>query len=122
MKRIHATMTIRVSPEREMEAMETLGSMIEQIRHEPGCKDCRLFRSCRSPDTIMFEQSWSNEEDLLRHIRSDRYTRILLVLEMSTVQPIVQFEYITRSRGMEFICFARGQPSETSETDAVGSQ
>ncbi|MEX1301381.1 MAG: antibiotic biosynthesis monooxygenase family protein [Desulfotignum sp.] len=94
---------------RETEALEILSSMIEQIKVEPGCIDCRLYRGIQSPHTVLFEQSWDREEDLLQHLRSDRYAKILLVLEMAMEPPEVRFNCIHRSHGMEFITFARCQ-------------
>ncbi len=109
MEQIHATIRLLFPVNRETEALEILGSMTEQIRFEPGCIDCRLYRSIESPNAILFEQSWSREEDVLQHLRSDRYAKILLVLEMAMEPPEVRFDCIHRSHGMEFITFARGQ-------------
>lgn len=109
MEQIYATIRMLFPVNRETEAIEILGSMTEQIRFEPGCIDCRLYRGIESPNAILFEQSWSREEDVLQHLRSDRYAKILLVLEMAMEPPEVRFDCIHRSHGMEFITFARGQ-------------
>jgi quinol monooxygenase YgiN len=107
MEQIHATIRMLFPVERETEALEILSSMSEQIKVEPGCIDCRLYRGIQSPNAILFEQSWNREEDVLKHLRTDRYAKILLVLEMAMEPPEVRFDCIHRSHGMEFITFAR---------------
>jgi quinol monooxygenase YgiN len=107
MEQIHATIRMHFPVERETEALEILSSMSEQIKVEPGCIDCRLYRGIQSPNAILFEQSWNREEDVLKHLRTDRYAKILLVLEMAMEPPEVRFDCIHRSQGMEFITFAR---------------
>jgi len=109
MEQIHATIRMLFPVNRETEALEILSSITEQIKVEPGCIDCRLYRGIQSPYAILFEQSWSREEDVLQHLRSDRYNKVLLVLEMAMEPPEVRFDCIHRSHGMEFITFARNQ-------------
>ena len=107
MEQIHATIRMLFPVNRETEALDILSSMTEQIRVEPGCIDCRLYRGVQSPHTILFEQSWSNEEDFLLHLRSNRYAKVLVVLEMAEEPPEVRFDFIHKSHGMEFINSAR---------------
>lgn len=109
MEQIHATIRMFFPVDRETEALEILSSMSEQIKVEPGCIDCRLYRGIQSPHTVLFEQSWNREEDVLQHLRSERYAKVLLVLEMAKEPPEVRFDCIHRSHGMEFIAFARNQ-------------
>jgi quinol monooxygenase YgiN len=111
MEPIHATIKMRIPFNKEPEVMEILSLMTEQIQVEAGCLLCRLFRSFKDPHMILLEQRWSNEEEMIRHLRSDRYGKILLALEMAMEAPEIRFDYIARSRGMDLITFARGQPA-----------
>jgi hypothetical protein len=55
----------------------------------------------------MFQQLWSNGESLGRHIRSEEYRQVLLVLEMAVEKPEIRFDTILRSAGIETIERAR---------------
>ncbi len=55
----------------------------------------------------MLEEIWRTEEDLNRHIRSDEYLNLLLVVDMALKQPEIRFDIISRSMGMEAIEKAR---------------
>jgi len=60
----------------------------------------------------LFEQLWSNEADLERHLRSDEYRQVLLVLEMAIKQPEIRFDTILSSTGIETIEKARSSIGE----------
>jgi quinol monooxygenase YgiN len=59
-------------------------------------------------NVLLFEQLWSNEAELERHLRSDDYRQVLLVLEMAMKQPEIRFDTILSSTGIETIEKARG--------------
>jgi len=95
--------------EKQSEALDILGSMIEQTQFEPGCVSCRLYRGVEDARAIMFEELWLSEEDVQCHLRSDNYRKVLLVVELAVEPPEIRFDNITRSGGMEKIEQARIQ-------------
>ena len=95
--------------EKQSEALEILGSMIEQIQFEPGCINCRIYRGVEDVRAIMIEELWMNDEDMKHHLRSDEYRKILLVVEMAAEPPEVRFDVIAHSSGVETIEQARTQ-------------
>ena len=95
--------------EKHSEALEILGSTIEQTQFEPGCVSCRLYRDVEDTRAIMLEELWMSEEDLQRHLRSDKYHKVLLVVEMAVEPPEIRFDTIDYSMGMEKIEQARTQ-------------
>jgi len=95
--------------EKQSEALEILGSMIEQTQCEPGCISCRLYRGVEDARAIMFEELWLSEEDVKRHLQSDKYHKVLLVVEMAAESPEIRFDTIAHSTGVESIELARIQ-------------
>ena len=93
--------------EKQSEALEILGSMIEQTQFEPGCLSCRLYRGVEDTLAIMLEELWLSEEDVQRHLRSDKYHKVLLVVEMAAEPPEIRFDTIDHSAGVERIEQAR---------------
>ena len=55
----------------------------------------------------MFEEKWRSDEDLQRHIRSECYQKVLLVMEMAVRPPEIRFDTITDTSGVEIIEKAR---------------
>jgi quinol monooxygenase YgiN len=103
--------TIRmVTPlDRQSEAVEIPGSTSEQVQFEPGCISSRLYRGMQDGREIMIEELWESNEDVQRHLRSDKYRRVLLVIEMAEEPPEIRFDTITHSSGVESIEKARNQ-------------
>jgi len=95
--------------EKQSEALEILGSTIEQTQFEPGCINCRLYRGVEDTRAIMLEELWMSEEDVQHHLRSDKYHKVLLVVEMAAEPPEIRFDTITHSGGVERIEQARIQ-------------
>ena len=58
-------------------------------------------------NALQFEEMWRSEEEFERHLRSDEYHRVLLVLEMAMKQPEMRFDSISSSAGIETIEKAR---------------
>jgi quinol monooxygenase YgiN len=100
---IHATVRIVTDPEKQDEAFAILRSMAERTRVESGCIACRIYRDEQENRSLMFEEIWKNEEDLKRHIRSDEYRKVLLVMDMAVEIPEVRFETVSHVTGMETI-------------------
>lgn len=95
--------------EKQGEALEILGSTIEETLFDPGCVSCRLYRAVEDARAIMFEEFWLSEEDVQRHLRSDKYHKVLLVVEMAVEPPEIRFDTIAHTSGVETIERARIQ-------------
>jgi len=104
---VRSTIRMLIPLEKQSEALEILGSMTEQTQFEPGCLSCRLYRSVEDARAIMFEELWLSEEDVQRHLRSDKYHKVLLVVEMAVEPPEIRFDTIALSMGVERIEQAR---------------
>jgi quinol monooxygenase YgiN len=106
---VHSTIKMLIPLEKQDEALEILGSMTEQIQFEPGCISCRLYQGVDEERAIMIEELWMSDADLQRHLRSDTYCRVLLVVEMAAEPPEIRFDTISNSSGVETIEKARSQ-------------
>ena len=119
--RIDATIRITIPAKKRKEALVILGSLIEQTKLEEGCISCRLYRDVQEERALMLEQIWASEEDLERHLRSNKFLAVLLAIEMATEFPEVRFDVIARSTGIDTIEKARAKPECPDKTDIIGS-
>jgi quinol monooxygenase YgiN len=94
---------------KQSEALDILGSVSAQIQYEPSCISSRIYRGVDEVRAIMVEELWANETDILRHLNSDVYHRVLLVIEMAEEPPEIRFDTISHSSGVETIESARRQ-------------
>jgi quinol monooxygenase YgiN len=106
---VRSTIRMLIPLEKQGEALEILGSTIEQTQFEPGCVSSRLYRGLEDECAILLEELWLNDEDVQHHLRSEKYRKILLVVEMAAEPPEIRFDTIAHSRGVETIEQARAQ-------------
>jgi quinol monooxygenase YgiN len=104
---IHSTLRIVTDPAKREEAFAILRSMAERTRAVSGCIACRVYQDAQEKRSLMFEEIWKNEEALNRHIRSEDYRNVLLVVEMAVEKPEIRFETVSSVTGMETIEKAR---------------
>jgi quinol monooxygenase YgiN len=100
---IHATTKIVLARTKIEDAAEILIAMAARIRSLPGCLGCELYQNVINSNVMVFEADWEREKDLDRHIASDEYRNLLLVMEMASRPPDVKFIPISESSGMERI-------------------
>jgi quinol monooxygenase YgiN len=100
---IRSTIRMLIPQEKQSEALDILGSMIEEVQFEPGCISSRLYRGVKDERSIMIEELWECEEDVRRHLRSKKYGKILMVIEMASEFPEIRFDIISGSSGLETI-------------------
>jgi quinol monooxygenase YgiN len=106
---IRTTIRMLIPLEMQSDALEILESTIEQTQFETGCISCRIYRGVEDERTIMFEELWMTDEDMQHHLRSEKYRKILLVVEMAEESPEIRFDSIAQSSGVETIEQARIQ-------------
>jgi quinol monooxygenase YgiN len=85
---------------------QTLFSSLGPTRVTPGCLGCRLFHDADA-NTHYLESRWASEADVIRHIRSDAYKRLLLLMELGADAPSIEFFTVSEVRGLDFIKSAR---------------
>lgn len=101
--------------ENRRELQAALSFLLGPTRVESGCLSSQLYQDSANPNAFQFECLWMTEEDLVRHLRSEIYRQLLILMELSAEEPIVQFHKISETCGMEFIHTVRNQETGRSE-------
>jgi quinol monooxygenase YgiN len=115
---VHARIRMVMPPGMRVEALRILTSVAERTRIEPGCISCRIYQDVVDKHHIMIDESWENKEALERHLRSEDYLKMLLVIEMAIETPEIRFDTIARSTGVDTIKKARNAPFHPAKRSA----
>ncbi len=110
---IQESIRIRLPASRIKEAMAILRPLVEWTKTETGCIDCGLHRDVLQDTVLLFQDRWTDEEGLRRHLSSERYRDLLLVMEMAKEVPEVRFDVISHTSGLEAIERARTDSTNT---------
>ena len=93
-------------PDKHTDLYQTLYSSLGPTRVKQGCLECRLYHDADA-DKHYLESRWSTEDDLIRHVQSDAYKKLLLLMELGATAPSIEFFTVSEVRGLDFIRAAR---------------
>lgn len=79
------------------------------MRIEPDCLGCWAWVDDSDETTVRYVEQWTTEEAMRLRVRSERFTRLLEVLESVAEAPRVQFDFVEETRGLDYVAEARGQ-------------
>ena len=68
---------------------------------------------------LMFHELWADETSFQRHLRSDRFRRVLLVVEMANAPPEIRFDRIAHSTGIDTIADIPGTTDTLAEPNLL---
>jgi len=105
---ITSTIRITASEISDGEIVRVLRSLIEPTRVETGCISCGLYKDLHDPSIIVWLEEWKTQRDLERHLRSRQYKKVLAAFDMSSSQPVMQFNTVVETKGMQLIADAKG--------------
>jgi quinol monooxygenase YgiN len=104
---IHATVTILAREGQREQLVHGLVALAWPTRAKPGCVRCDLYANVESPDTLTYVEEWATWPQFERHLRSEEYRRLLIVMELAAEPPDVRYRIVSHSQGMEAIHAAR---------------
>jgi quinol monooxygenase YgiN len=103
-------MSISISRAPEDRLGDALESLVGPIQVQPGCLECRLLQSCPMDKQLHLVSHSETQKDLIRHLQSDIYKKLLLLMELSAAPPVVKFFSVLEIRGLDLVEAARRLP------------
>lgn len=98
---------LKVFPEKQLEVKQTLFSLIDPVREEPGCLRYGVFCDISDKNRFTLLEEWQSLKDFERHIRSFRFGVLLGTKPLLSEPPRIQIHTVTQTQGMEVIHAAR---------------
>jgi quinol monooxygenase YgiN len=100
---ILATLSIAAPPGRREEMIKVFWLLLGPVRVEPGCLGCRLYQEAGNEDVLLYVEEWETPEQLERHMRSGRYERLLALMEASAQPPVLRYQTVCATQGLEYL-------------------
>ncbi|MDD9304866.1 MAG: antibiotic biosynthesis monooxygenase [Desulfobacter sp.] len=95
--------TMNVLPEKHLEVLQTLLSLIAPVGAEPGCKSYCAFCDIDDKNRFTLLEEWETRKDLDRHFNSRRFGVLLGTKTLLCAPPEMQIHTISHTGGMEMI-------------------
>jgi quinol monooxygenase YgiN len=109
--------TMHLIPEKQLEMIQTLLSMIEPTTKEAGCISKGVFCDIEDKNRFSLLQEWETREDLDHHIASHRFGVLLGTRSLLCEPPEIQIHTVSHSEGMDAIHTVRNNRSNLSPTN-----
>ncbi len=101
---------IVVAPAKREQVRRALAAWAGPTAVESGCLSCRILQEGSNLDAFCYEAQWRNRDDLLRHLRAEHYKRLLILMDLGSEPPLVQFHTVAETKGLDLIEYARNAP------------
>jgi quinol monooxygenase YgiN len=82
---------------------EALHVLMASTRTEPGCVGCSVSTDLADRGTIRYSEEWQSEDALQRQFQTDRFRRVIALVENASEPPMVEFLLPGGSRGLEYV-------------------
>jgi len=94
---------IAVIPTKREQLRRALTAWVGPAEVAPGCISCRILQEESASKAFCYEAQWRTQDDLFRHLRSEHYKRLLVLMDMGSEPPLIEFHTVTETAGMELI-------------------
>ena len=85
------------------ELRRALTAWIGPTEVQPGCMSCQILQEAKAPYAFCYEARWKTQNDLFRHVRSEHYKRLLVLMDLGDEPPLVEFHIVGETRGLDLI-------------------
>jgi len=105
MLRLNVTLGAASARDRER-LLEGLQYQVPGTRLEAGCLGCSAWVGVDW--SVRYYEEWATENDLRHRVQSERFTSLLAVVEAAE-DAEVQFDFVDRRRGLDYVSELRNQ-------------
>jgi len=106
---VRMTLTLKSSARGVKDLLDGFRFLMVTTRLEPSCLGCSVWAE---PDSsVHYVEEWKTEEDIRRRVQSHRFTPVLGLIESVTEPPRVQFDFVSFTRGLDYIVEVRAHPA-----------
>lgn len=108
---VHLTITLSAPTNLALLLVSALRAQMGGVRLEPGFDSCSVWTTEREDEgglLVHYEERWADEGAMQARVRSDRFTRLLEIVERAPDNPKVEFQFVARQYGLEYVEAVRG--------------
>ena len=102
---VRLTVALAASVQSAQTLLDAFRFLMVSTRLEPGCLGCSAW--LEADWTVRYVEEWVSEADMRRRVRSGSFVSLLAVLESAQAPPDVQFDFVTRTRGLDYVAEVR---------------
>jgi quinol monooxygenase YgiN len=112
---VHLLVRLIAWPSRVGPLIEALHSVMRGVQREDGCSAVHVARDVDADEVVWYWEDWTTLAAYERYLRSDRFDRMLAVLETAAAPPQIEWRMVSETRGLPYVAAVRGIPTVDGE-------
>nr|WP_321397410.1 antibiotic biosynthesis monooxygenase family protein [uncultured Desulfobacter sp.] len=96
-------MTLNVHPEKHLEVLQTLLSLIDPLAKEPGCRSCCAVCDIDDENRFTLLEEWETQKEMDNHIRSHRFGVLLGTKNLLSEPLRIRIHTVSQTWGMDAV-------------------
>ena len=100
---IQITLRLQTDIEHSPAILKALRTIAVSSKLERGCLRSEVLQDTNDTCLLQYAEEWESEEELNRQIRSERFTRLLALMEAASEPPEFQLRFIDSICGLEYV-------------------
>jgi quinol monooxygenase YgiN len=92
-----------VPPGRVDDILHALQAVMRPVQQARGCGFAQICQRANDPRRLEYVEEWDDLRELCAQFGSERFHRLLELLEMAAVRPVLEFRVISETHGLEYI-------------------
>jgi quinol monooxygenase YgiN len=106
---VRLTVVMQATTRETPKLLEAFRYLMIRTRLDPGCVECSAWTD--ADEHVHYVESWLDEAHIRRRVASDRFVPLLAILESARQAPQVQFDFVSKSRGLDYVAEVRTAPA-----------
>ena len=97
------SLNFSVSTLMKKDVINIFDSLAGSISVKPGCKKVNLYSNINNDDDFLLILEWNSQGEMEKHIRSEDFRKIMVLMDLSNEAPIIRFNTVSSTMGFELI-------------------
>lgn len=90
-------------PGREPDVVAALRVVLRPAQLARGCRFAQIYQWAADDRHVEYVEEWDDPLELRGQVGSERFVRLLELLEMAAERPLVEFRIISETHGIEYL-------------------
>ncbi len=100
---ILVTLKLKVVPQKRWDVIQTVHTIIGPTLVQSGCLHCGFYSNTQNDDELILVEKWTSQKYLEKHVRSDDFRKILMVMDAAKKKPDISFITVESKAGLELV-------------------
>lgn len=105
---VQLLLRITAVPGHANDLLQALRSVMRGVQADGACSEAHLVADVDDRNALWYWEDWAGLDAFERHLRSERFARLLSVVETSATLPLLQCRLVAETRGLEYLAAVRG--------------